>query len=83
LIYNSKLLSVEELTQQRYEIAMSRLLLSDEHWFGRLFAAAVANTLEKSRRTSANNYCCLALDPEAYAGVPDISIDYAFHSRRA
>jgi IS5 family transposase len=32
LIYNSKLLSVEELTQQRYEIAMSRLLLSDEHW---------------------------------------------------
>jgi mannose-1-phosphate guanylyltransferase / mannose-6-phosphate isomerase len=43
--------------------------------------AAVANTLEKSRLTSANKYRCLALDPEAFAGVPDISIDYALMER--
>lgn len=45
--------------------------------------AAVANTLEKSRLTSANNYRCLALDPETFAGVPDISIDYALMERSA
>ncbi|MHC8378131.1 mannose-1-phosphate guanylyltransferase/mannose-6-phosphate isomerase [Pseudomonas sp. MDT1-16] len=42
---------------------------------------AVAKTIEKSRVTSSNNYRCLALDSDAFAQVPDISIDYALMER--
>jgi mannose-1-phosphate guanylyltransferase len=42
---------------------------------------AVINTLEASRLTSAKSYRCLALDTEAFAQVPDISIDYALMER--
>ncbi|AIL60611.1 mannose-1-phosphate guanylyltransferase/mannose-6-phosphate isomerase [Pseudomonas alkylphenolica] len=42
---------------------------------------AVAHTLESSRRASSAGYSCLALDGEAFAKVPDISIDYALMER--
>ncbi|MCY1436447.1 Mannose-1-phosphate guanylyltransferase 1 [compost metagenome] len=42
---------------------------------------AVAHTLESSRRATSAGYSCLALDGEAFAKVPDISIDYALMER--
>ncbi|MNJ12168.1 Alginate biosynthesis protein AlgA [compost metagenome] len=42
---------------------------------------AVAQTLEKSRRTTAAGYSCLTLDAESFSNVPDISIDYALMER--
>ncbi|MDD2046474.1 mannose-1-phosphate guanylyltransferase/mannose-6-phosphate isomerase [Pseudomonas putida] len=42
---------------------------------------AVAQTLEKSRRTTSVGYSCLALDAESFSNVPDISIDYALMER--
>lgn len=43
--------------------------------------AAVYKTIENSRVTSSEKYRCLALDAEAFAEVPDISIDYALMER--
>ncbi|CAI8865001.1 mannose-1-phosphate guanylyltransferase/mannose-6-phosphate isomerase [Pseudomonas chlororaphis] len=42
---------------------------------------AVIKTIEKSRVTSSDKYRCLALDADAFALVPDISIDYALMER--
>lgn len=42
---------------------------------------AVAQTLEASRHTTAKGYSCMALDPDTFANVPDISIDYALMER--
>lgn len=42
---------------------------------------AVSKTIEVSRLTSSNKYRCLALDTDAFAEVPDISIDYALMER--
>ncbi|WP_296250651.1 mannose-1-phosphate guanylyltransferase/mannose-6-phosphate isomerase [Pseudomonas sp. UBA4194] len=44
-----------------------------------LEAAAAAK--EASRFTHATGYRCLSLDPEAFAKVPDISVDYALMER--
>ena len=44
-----------------------------------LSAAAVA--LGRSRETTAERYRCLAVDPDSFAQVPDISIDYALMER--
>jgi mannose-1-phosphate guanylyltransferase len=44
-----------------------------------LSAAAVA--LGRSRETTADRYRCLAVDPDSFAQVPDISIDYALMER--
>lgn len=44
-----------------------------------LNAAAVA--LGRSRETTAERYRCLAVDPDSFAQVPDISIDYALMER--
>lgn len=44
-----------------------------------LNAAAVA--LDRSRETTAERYRCLAVDPDSFAQVPDISIDYALMER--
>ncbi len=41
----------------------------------------VIQTLELSRITSASDYRCLSLDKDAFAKVPDISIDYALMER--
>ncbi|PYC22944.1 mannose-1-phosphate guanylyltransferase/mannose-6-phosphate isomerase [Pseudomonas mosselii] len=43
--------------------------------------SAVAQTLVASRASSSSGYSCLALDPESFAKVPDISIDYALMER--
>jgi len=43
--------------------------------------AAVSKTIETSRLTSSSKYRCLALDAEAFAEVPNISIDYALMER--
>ncbi|WP_198919220.1 mannose-1-phosphate guanylyltransferase/mannose-6-phosphate isomerase [Pseudomonas chlororaphis subsp. aureofaciens] len=43
--------------------------------------AAVCKTVESSRLTSSEKYRCLALDANAFAEVPDISIDYALMER--
>ncbi|WP_397432270.1 mannose-1-phosphate guanylyltransferase/mannose-6-phosphate isomerase [Pseudomonas chlororaphis] len=43
--------------------------------------AAVFKTVESSRLTSSEKYRCLALDANAFAEVPDISIDYALMER--
>ena len=43
--------------------------------------AAVTDAVERSRLTTADRYRCLSLDPEAFANVPDISIDYALMER--
>lgn len=43
--------------------------------------AAVTEAVERSRLTTADRYRCLSLDPEAFANVPDISIDYALMER--
>ncbi|WP_277589378.1 mannose-1-phosphate guanylyltransferase/mannose-6-phosphate isomerase [Pseudomonas chlororaphis] len=43
--------------------------------------AAVCKTVESSRLTSSEKYRCLTLDANAFAGVPDISIDYALMER--
>jgi mannose-1-phosphate guanylyltransferase len=37
--------------------------------------------VERSRLTTADRYRCLALDPDAFGEVPDISIDYALMER--
>lgn len=37
--------------------------------------------VERSRLTTADRYRCLALDPDAFGDVPDISIDYALMER--
>ncbi|WP_095168035.1 mannose-1-phosphate guanylyltransferase/mannose-6-phosphate isomerase [Pseudomonas sp. Irchel 3H3] len=42
---------------------------------------AVVKTIEKSRITSSDKYRCLTLDANAFAQVPDISIDYALMER--
>lgn len=42
---------------------------------------AVTAAVERSRLTTADRYRCLAVDPEAFANVPDISIDYALMER--
>lgn len=42
---------------------------------------AVSNTIEQSRLTSSSKYRCLALNADAFAEVPDISIDYALMER--
>lgn len=42
---------------------------------------AVASTFQSSRRATSAGYSCLALDPEGFAAVPDISIDYALMER--
>lgn len=44
---------------------------------------AVEQTLHKSRCATANGYTCTALEPEMFANVPDISIDYALMERSA
>lgn len=44
-----------------------------------LSAAAIA--LGRSRETTAERYRCLAVDPDSFAQVPDISIDYALMER--
>lgn len=41
----------------------------------------VADTLEKSRLACGKGYRCLTLDADAFAQVPDISIDYALMER--
>ncbi|WP_236170004.1 mannose-1-phosphate guanylyltransferase/mannose-6-phosphate isomerase [Pseudomonas parasichuanensis] len=43
--------------------------------------AAVAETLEASRRSTSVGYSCLSLDADRFAKVPDISIDYALMER--
>ncbi|KGK24401.1 MULTISPECIES: mannose-1-phosphate guanylyltransferase/mannose-6-phosphate isomerase [Pseudomonas] len=42
---------------------------------------AVEHTLESSRCSTSSGYTCLALEPESFAKVPDISIDYALMER--
>ncbi|BDM24269.1 mannose-1-phosphate guanylyltransferase/mannose-6-phosphate isomerase [Pseudomonas sp. LRP2-20] len=42
---------------------------------------AVASTFQMSRRATSAGYSCLALEPEGFAKVPDISIDYALMER--
>lgn len=42
---------------------------------------AVEHTLEASRRSTSTGYSCLALEPDSFAKVPDISIDYALMER--
>ncbi|MFD2884501.1 mannose-1-phosphate guanylyltransferase/mannose-6-phosphate isomerase [Pseudomonas lini] len=42
---------------------------------------AVSKTIESSRLTTSDKYRCLALDADAFAEVPDISIDYALMER--
>lgn len=44
---------------------------------------AVTATLEASRLSTAKSYSCRALDSDAFAKVPDISIDYALMERSA
>jgi mannose-1-phosphate guanylyltransferase len=39
--------------------------------------SAAAAALSHSRETTADRYRCLAVDPDSFAQVPDISIDYA------
>ncbi|MFJ3521386.1 mannose-1-phosphate guanylyltransferase/mannose-6-phosphate isomerase [Pseudomonas sp. NPDC090203] len=44
---------------------------------------AVVQTIEGSRLSTAKGYACRALDADAFARVPDISIDYALMERSA
>ncbi len=39
--------------------------------------SAATTALSRSRETTADRYRCLAVDPDSFAQVPDISIDYA------
>ncbi|MEB0091579.1 mannose-1-phosphate guanylyltransferase/mannose-6-phosphate isomerase [Pseudomonas sp. CCI4.2] len=43
--------------------------------------AAAAASLAQSRLTTSVGYRCLAIDPDTFAQVPDISIDYALMER--
>lgn len=43
--------------------------------------SAAAAALGRSRETTADRYRCLAVDPDSFAQVPDISIDYALMER--
>ncbi|WP_207870391.1 mannose-1-phosphate guanylyltransferase/mannose-6-phosphate isomerase [Pseudomonas sp. 51_B] len=42
---------------------------------------AIERTLEVSRYATSTGYSCLALEPESFGKVPDISIDYALMER--
>ncbi|MFJ3484645.1 mannose-1-phosphate guanylyltransferase/mannose-6-phosphate isomerase [Pseudomonas sp. NPDC090202] len=44
---------------------------------------AASAAIERSRLATADRYRCLALDADAFAEVPDISIDYALMERSA
>ena len=42
---------------------------------------AVTNTLAQSRKSEGKGFQSLALDPDQFANVPEISIDYALMER--
>lgn len=44
---------------------------------------AVRTTMDRSRLSEADKHRCLLLDADCFAGVPDISIDYALMERSA